>query len=70
MSFLFPGYTKVCDGEGCTRPVPFSDALCGDCALRAAKEDSALSLYAHEGLRDLEHYLGRWAEFEARYGPN
>ena len=70
MSFLVPGYQKVCEGDGCTAPVPLSDSLCGDCALRAAKEQSALDLYAHDGLRELERYLRRWAEFEERFGPN
>jgi hypothetical protein len=70
MSFLFPGYTKVCEGDGCTREIPISDALCGDCAIRAAREQSAFELYAHDGLRRLEHYLRRWAEFELRFGPN
>ena len=70
MSLLFPGYSKVCDGEGCTTQIPMCDSLCGACAIHAANEESDRRVYAEVGLRELECYLQRWAEFEAQYGPN
>jgi hypothetical protein len=70
MGFLFAGYTKVCEGEGCTTEIPLCDSLCGHCAIRAANEESARCAYASEGIAALERYLGRWAAFEAQYGPN
>ncbi len=70
MALLFPGYSKPCEGHGCTTQIPMSDSLCGACAMRAANEESERRTYAEEGLRELEHYLGRWAESEAQYGPN
>ena len=70
MGFLLPGYTKACEGDGCTTQIPIADLLCGDCAMRAANEENDRRTYAEEGLGRLERYLGLWAAFEAQYGPN
>ena len=66
----FGGAAKLCGGDGCTTPVSITDELCGDCAMKAAREAAVLRLYVTDGLARLEAYLGRWAEFEAAYGPN
>ena len=70
LGFLFAGSTKVCEGDGCTTEIPISDVLCGHCAIRATNEEHAQSVYASDGIVALEHYLERWADFEAQYGPN
>jgi hypothetical protein len=66
----FGGMTKPCGGEGCTAPISISDELCGDCAMKAAREAASLKLYVSDGLEQLDGYLGLWAAFEAAYGPN
>ena len=66
---MYPGARKMCGGDGCTAPIPVTDELCADCALKKAREDAARKLYASDGIRQLEHLLERHAEFEDLYGP-
>lgn len=61
---------KHCPGEGCQNTIPHSQELCSGCTLRERQADAALSLWASQGLKAMEVYLGWWALFEQRYGPN
>lgn len=61
---------RRCPGEGCQNTIPSSQPLCSGCTLRARQEEAAFALWVNNGFKAMETYLGWWALFESRYGPN
>ena len=61
---------KRCPTEGCNNTIGPGQEMCAGCAVKEARQEAAFALYINDGIRHLGEYLGWWALFEARYGPN
>jgi hypothetical protein len=72
--FPYPQRFRVeCETAGCKNTVPPDVSKCGACRARDDQERLALEHvlqdFRRRELPQLEHLLGRYAEFERRYGP-